>query len=273
MSTGNFTLQTKTCLHQTGNNFSFLVGDYNNNGTPDLFAIKKNGTDSRKTEIHILDGASKFSKFLLQTKTGLEESGDNWAFCLGDYNKDGCLDLYCIKKNGTGSHTTELHILSGKDKFNSFLLHTATKLHETDNTWAFGLSDFNGDGNLDLFCIKKSNTDSKKTEVHILGGNGGFKNFVFQGASCLETTDEKWDFAVFQNNIYCIKKRNTGSHSTEIHVLSGESKFKKFKLQKGTKLEETNDDFAFDVHGDKLYAIKKKGSSNTTEVHCLHVQL
>ena len=274
MSTGNFTLQTKTCLEQAGNNFVFLVGDYNNNGTPDVFAIKINGTGSKKTEVHILDGASKFSKFLLHAKTALEETDDKYEFCLGDYNKDGFLDLYCIRKNNTGSHSTEVHILSGKDKFNSFLLHTGTKLEETDKNWKFGLSDFNGDGKLDLFCIKKANTGSNKTEVHILGGNDNFKKFIFQGASVLETTDDKWDFFVYQNNVYGIKKRNTGSHHTEIHVLSAESKFKNFKLQKGTKLEEAEDDvFAFDVHGDQLYAIKKKGNSNTTEVHCLHIQL
>ena len=77
----------------------------------------------------------------MQTPTALHETDGIWQFCLGDYNKDGCLDLYCICKRTTGSHTTEVHILSGKNNFNSFLLHTGTKLHETDDNWKFCLGD------------------------------------------------------------------------------------------------------------------------------------
>lgn len=269
--TGNFTLQTATCLHRTGNNFEFLVGDYNDNGIPDVYCIKKNNTGSGHTEVHILDGANNYGNFLFQTETILHETDGNWQFCLGDYNNDGYLDLYCICKKNTGSHSTEVHILSGSDDFGSFLLQTGTNLHETDNTWKFCLDDFNGDGYLDLFCIKKSNTGSGSTEVHILGGNSNYQNFIFQTATALHETGDNWDFGVWDNNLYCIAKNNTGSHSTEVHVLSGDSNFQNFLLQTGTQLHETGNDFAFDVYGDKLFAFSKQGQSNSTEVHCIHI--
>jgi hypothetical protein len=66
--TGDFTLQTKTCLHKTGSNFEFLVGDYNDNGIPDVYCIKKNGTSSGFTEVHILDGANNYKNYLFQTE-------------------------------------------------------------------------------------------------------------------------------------------------------------------------------------------------------------
>ena len=43
ISAGEFTLHTGTCLHKTEDNFEFLVGDYNHNGRPDVYCIKKNG--------------------------------------------------------------------------------------------------------------------------------------------------------------------------------------------------------------------------------------
>ena len=269
--TGDFILQTKTCLHKTGSNFEFLVGDYNDNGIPDVYCIKKNGTSSGFTEVHILDGANNYKNYLFQTETCLHETDGNWQFCLGDYNNNGYLDLFCISKKNTGSNSTEIHILSGKDDFNSFLLQTGTSLHETDNTWKFGLGDFSGDGYLDLYCIKKSNTSSGLTEVHILGGKSNYKSFIFQGETALHETGENWDFGVWNDDLYCIAKSGTGSHSTEVHVLCKDSNFKKFILQTGTQLHETGNDFAFDVYDDKLFAFSKQGQSNSTEVHCINV--
>ena len=67
----------------------------------------------------------------LHIKTALEETGDNWDFLLGDYNNNGTLDLYCIKKSNTETNSTEVHILNGNDNFQSFLLQTGTALQET----------------------------------------------------------------------------------------------------------------------------------------------
>ena len=268
---GEFTLHTSSCLHRTSDNFEFLVGDYNHNGRPDLYCIKKNGTGSRKTEVHILNGANNYQNYLLQTPTALHETDGIWQFCLGDYNKDGCLDLYCICKRTTGSHTTEVHILSGKNNFNSFLLHTGTKLHETDDNWKFCLGDSNGDGHLDLYCICKKNTGSRTTEVHILSGRDNFQSFLLHTGTKLHETDDNWDFGLCGRNLCCIPKSGTGSRSTEIHILNGDNCFQNFLLQTGTKLHETGKDFAFYVYGSELFAISKNGGSNSTEVHCLSI--
>lgn len=262
---GEFTLHTGTCLHKTGDSFEFLVGNGN------VYCISKNGTGSKTTEVHVLNGGNNFQNFILQTKTALHETDGNWQFLLGDYNHDGVLDLYCICKRNTGTHTTEVHVLSGRNNFQSFLLHTGTKLHETDGNWKFGLGDFNGDGCLDLYCIAKVNTGSGTTEVHILGGRGNFQQFIMQTGTCLHQTNENWDFCVYGKNVYCIGKQGTGSHSTEVHVLNGYNNFKNFVLQTGTKLHETGNSFSFYVFNNKLYAFSKQGASNSTEVHCLQL--
>ena len=262
---GEFTLHTGTCLHKTGDSFEFLVGNGN------IYCISKNGTGSKTTEVHILNGANNFQNFILQTKTALHETDGNWQFLLGDYNHDGILDLYCIAKQYTGTHKTEVHVLSGKNNFQSFLLHTGTILHETDGNWKFGLGDFNGDSHLDLYCIAKQHTGTHTTEVHILGGRSNFQEFIMHTGTCLHQTDGNWDFCVNGKNVYCIAKQYTGTHSTEAHVLNGNNNFKSFLLQTGTKLHETGSDFSFYVFNDKLYAFSKQGASNSTEVHCLQL--
>ena len=268
---GEFTLHASSCLHRTSDNFEFLVGDYNHNGRPDVYCIKKNGSGTKKTEVHILNGANNYQNYLLQTPTALHETDGIWQFCLGDYNRDGCLDLYCICKRTTGSHTTEVHILSGKNNFNSFLLHTGTKLHETDDNWKFCLGDFNGDGHLDLYCICKKNTGSKTTEVHILSGRDNFQSFLLHTGTKLHETDDNWDFGLCGRNLCCVPKSGTGSRSTEIHILNGDNCFQNFLLQTGTKLHETGKDFAFYIYGNRLFAISKNGGSNSTEIHCLSI--
>ena len=269
---GNFALQTPTCLEQTKNNYQFLVGDYNYNGVPDVYCIKKNG-GCGKTEVHVLNGSNNYQNFIFQRGTCLHETDDNWQFCLGDYNGDGYLDLYCIAKRNTGSHSTEIHILSGKNDFQSFLLSIGTKLHETNYNWKFCLGDFNGDGYLDLYCICKRNTGSHSTEVHILSGKSNFQEFIMQIGTCLHETGENWDFGVLGKHLCCINKYDTGSGTTEIHLLDGNNNFQNFIIQTETKLHETGNDFAFYVYGNTLFVFAKQGNSNSTEVHCLILQL
>ena len=268
---GKFNYQTPTGLHQTGNTFTFAIGCSN------LYIINKRDTGSKTTEVHRLTRASDYKNFDLHTGTGLHETGDNWEFLLGDYNHDGHLDLYCINKRDTGSKKTEVHILGGASCFKNFLLHTDTGLHETDDNWKFCLGYFNGDGNLDLFCIAKNCTGSKKTEVHILSGASNFHTFIMQTGTGLHETDGNWDFGVSdycgqgKKDLYCIAKRNTGSKKTEVHVLSGSSNFQNFVLHTSTDLHETDDDYLFYPDGNNLYMIKRRGGSNTTEVHILNV--
>jgi len=128
-----------TALHPTDDGFAFGSADWDRDGIPDLFCIKKNNTGTRSTEVHILSGRSNFSRFILQTGTALHETDDTFDFLVTDWNRDGWPDIVAIKKSGTGTNSTELHILSGKTRYQTFLLHTGTCLHETDQSFDFGI--------------------------------------------------------------------------------------------------------------------------------------
>jgi hypothetical protein len=220
-----FLLQTGTPLHPTDASFAFAVADWDNDGRPDLFIIKKNNTSTGSTEISVLSGASGFQKYILQTNTPLHETGNNFAFALGDWTGDGKPDLFIIKKNNTDTGSTEVSILSGRSNFQEYLLQTGTPLHQTDHTFDFAVADWNNDGWVDLIVIKKSNTGTGSTEVSVLSGAHNFQTFLLQTGTPQHETDPKFAFAVTNwesqqhRDLVVIKKKNTGSGSTEISIL------------------------------------------------------
>ena len=262
--------------------FAFLGGDYDGDGNRDLFAIKTKDTGTHSTEVHVLNGQHSFQDFLLQTGTPLELSSNVYSFALGDWNQDGCPDLYAIKLAGTPSGHAELHILDGKSKYQQFLLHTPLPVEAAYGTFAFATGDYNGDGMPDLYAVKTRDTDSKQTEMHIMDGKTNCQSFLLQAPTALELSYGNFAFAMSDFNedgapdLYAIKTQGTGTKSTEIHVLDGQSKFQRFLLHTGTRLEEARGNFSFDVgsyqkdKANDIYAIKVWNTdSGKSEVHIL----
>ena len=211
-------LQTKIPIKEEEADYDFCLGDYNHDGNLDLFCIKKSKTGSNSTEVHILSGKSNFQTFLLQTGTILHETDVNCKFCIGDYNGDGNPDLFYIVKNNTGSKSTEVHILSGQSNYQSWILHTGTILHETNEDWEFGVSNYIGKGNKDIYCVNKRNKNKNCTEVHILNGSSNYKSWAMQTITKLHETNEYFDFYPIEKQLFVISKRGA-SDSTEIHAL------------------------------------------------------
>jgi len=157
-------------LEKTSYNWRFEAGDFNRDGTPDLYGIKTYSTGTHTVEVFVLSGASNFGSSLLSTGTPLAElfSG-TWSFAVGDWTLDSgpSPDLWFIKQNQTPS-STEVHILAGETNFQTWALHTTTPLQQTDTSWQFDASDYNHDQIPDLNIIRLQGTSS--TEMHILRG-------------------------------------------------------------------------------------------------------
>ncbi len=219
-----------TALFNTGPSQSaaFAMADYNRDGLLDLYAMLRTGTGSGSTEVHILDGASGYQRFLLHAATPLPLSGDDgsWAFAVGYYDSDDYADLYAIKKQGVSS--TEVHILNGRDSYGSFLLQTGTALHRTgsDASWVFAVGDLNLDGVDDVYAIHKSALVGQRVQVHVLSGAASFQQFMLQVEVPLDATpnDGAWMFTLADYNqdgaldLYAIDK--TAPAST-VHVFDG----------------------------------------------------
>ncbi|AKJ07037.1 LYCV glycosyl hydrolase [Archangium gephyra] len=254
----SFIYETGTALHETGTDGSwmFRMGDYNNDGKQDLWAIAKNAV---QTDVHILDGATNFQSFLLHAATGLHNTGTDltWVFLVGDYNGDGRKDLYAVNKNANGK--TDVHVLNGADNFKTFLLHAVSGSANigTDNSQMLDLADFNNDGKLDLWVISKAATGSGTTEVHVLNGADNFATYILHSSTALGLTgtDGRWYFSVADYNgdgrpdLYATNKAATASGKTEIHVLNGADGFKTFLLHSTSALGVTGTDhrWVFDL--------------------------
>ncbi|KAH7071166.1 hypothetical protein BKA63DRAFT_68024 [Paraphoma chrysanthemicola] len=199
--------------------------DWNGDGTLDLVVIKKCYTGTKSTEVHVFSGASKFQHVMHRTGTRLEETDDTWVFGMGRWSGGNKPDLIAIKKSGTGTKTTEVHILSGDDDFRTYILQTSTALPETDATFDFVVTDWNGDGTPDLVAIKKSKTGGRCTEVHVLSGASKYKQFILRAETPLFKSHGLYEFAVAdwtgngKPDLIAFKKRDTASGTTEVHVM------------------------------------------------------
>lgn len=238
-------IETATLFDSTGNDgsWAFVVADWNRDGIRDLLGIKKAFTGSGSTEIHVASGPN-FDSWLVNAGTALAETGvdHSYAFAVGDYNRDGIVDLFVVKKINTTTGSTEVHVLDGASGMRSWLVNTGTPLHLTgsDTAYDFDVADFDRDGILDLFIFKREGAPT--TEVHILSGASTFTSWLHNGATILEPTghDGAWMLRTGEYNgdgrpdVFVIKKTATASGWTEVHVLDGATAFGTWLLNTAT---------------------------------------
>ncbi|MEO6000550.1 MAG: hypothetical protein ABIN89_27140 [Chitinophagaceae bacterium] len=201
-----FILNIPTVLGPTDNTWEFALA-----ANRDLFAIKKQGGASNFTEVHILSAASTYQQFILNiVPTALHPTDNTWTFALAKNR-----DLFAIKTQGGGTNSTELHVLSAVSNYQEFILQEGTALHPTDVNWEFAVA-----ANRDVFAIKKQGGATNSTEVHVLSALSNYKQFILQEGTALHPTDINWGFAITAGrDLFAIKKMNTGSNSTEIHII------------------------------------------------------
>jgi lysozyme len=77
-----FSLHAATPMGYTSDSqFAFVLGDHDNDGLPDLYALMMNGSGTGQTEAHILSGASGFTNWIEHTPTGLGPTNSaDWQF-------------------------------------------------------------------------------------------------------------------------------------------------------------------------------------------------
>ena len=273
--------------------YDFGIGDFDGDGKPDLFCIKKSSTGTGTLEVHILSGASNYQDFLLQTGTALSLSEvQDFTFDVGRYDGDGKPDLFCVKRSNTGTGTLEVHVLSGASNYQDFTLHTGTPLTLAQvPNFEFHVGNYDSDTSSDLFCLKRTNTGTVSLEVHVLGGASGFQKYLLETGTPLTAGDVgnfsftlgNWNRNVPErSDLFCLKLANSATGTMEVHMLPNTSRYGNFILHSGTSLPiPDSGNFRF-VAADynrtenrdpkcELYCVKVLNSaSGLVEVHILN---
>lgn len=228
----------------------------------DIFSIWKNGTGTGKTEVHQLSADSNYSKTSLQIGTAFDETDEWWDFVIAPDNND----LVGIMKQNTASNKTEVHILSAESQYQKRSLDVATGLDKTDHNWQFAMAP-----NRDLFCILQQG-GSNKTEVHVLSAASNYADFIVHTATAFPVSGANCDFSIDgERNLVACLKWNTGSSSTEVHILTAASNYQTYALQTGTAMPETDCTKTFMAASnlDVYMVFSEKTGSEHTEVHML----
>ncbi|MEV4706316.1 VCBS repeat-containing protein [Actinoplanes sp. NPDC049316] len=220
-------LHTGTVLGPTDERHAFSMADWNGDGRPDLIVVQKSGTASGLTELRVVDGASGFQRYLLETTTVLGPTDGRYAFAMTDWNGDGRLDLVVVQKSGTASGKTEARILDGTSQFQHYLTEAATAFGAADDRHDVSLADWNGDGRPDLVFVQKTGTASRKTEVRILDGASTFRRGLLKVTTALGPTGAQHAFSLADWNgdgrldLVVVQKSGTASGRTQARVLAG----------------------------------------------------
>jgi hypothetical protein len=198
----------------------FLLGDVTGDGRADLVVIDPQGLGTKSVEVHVLPATDHYTKWGLHTGTPLPNCGDEFDFSLGDVDGDGVADLVAIKK----APRSELHILSGRHKFQKWIIQTEIPLSLKQGSWRFFLGDLDKNGMPDLVAVLQSDSSAKATEMHVLTGPN-FQSFLIQTPLQVMDVHNHHEFALTNDisrpvqDLVLIKKHDTDTHSTEVHVL------------------------------------------------------
>lgn len=214
------------------------VGDYNRDGTPDLYLFKVRNTGTGTLEVHVLDGATNYSTFLLETGTRISAADADAnlvpSFGVADFNGDGILDLYTFRDRGTWAGLFEIDVLNGLDNYQTPLANVSTQIAASDFVNSFApdvpVGDYNKDGKADVFTVKRANTGTGRLELHVLDGLSGYRSFALQTGTAIgsgDATGNGFQYAVGDYtrdgvpDLFAIKPLNTGSGRLEVHILDG----------------------------------------------------
>jgi hypothetical protein len=175
----------------------------------------------------VVDGASSFQRYLLETATVLGPTDHQHTLSVADWNADGKLDLVAVQKAGTASKKTEVRVLDGASNYQRYLQETVTALGPTDARHELSVADWNADGRLDLVAVQKAGTVSRKTEVRVLDGASGFRKQLLDAVTGLGPTDDTHDVSVVKwdgdarPDLAVVQKSGTASGQTEARVFAG----------------------------------------------------
>jgi FG-GAP-like repeat len=227
---------------------AYAIATYAGDGRADLFCVKTKKTGTKSVELHVLGNFSDYQAFLLQTGTPLTEAdalATYIAYLVADCNNDGNPDLFCLKSRNTAG-MLELHVLNGADNYQSYLAHIPTAITQQEallSYCAFALGDYNGDGHVDLYCLR-SRSWFGYMEVHILSGASNYQDYLLQALTPIAAEASK-NYAAFllgdyngngRPDLWALTSQATASGMLEVDILDGDKTYGAYLLRTPTPI-------------------------------------
>jgi surface antigen len=257
--------------------------DVNGDGRADIVIVKDVDQDTRRIEADVLSGKTGYTGWLSQSQTAAYDLKYTDQLLMGDVNGDGHADLVIAETFATGSGKIAIHVLSGATNYTSWLMHASTAAEYLSASDQLLMGDVNGDGKADLIIISSGDTDSGKTEAHILDGATNYTTWLYHTATPADYLNS-YDKALMGDvngdgkaDMIIVTTQKTNSGKVEVNVLSGATGYATWLAHGITTLSAGNNfnnqllmgDVNGDGHADLVIAKTGKTESGKVELNVL----
>ena len=201
---GNFTkITTGALVNDGGFSYGASIGDYNNDGYPDIFVINGGSSASQFNFFYTNNGDGTFTK--VTTGVFVNEIGNTWGSSPVDYDKDGKLDIYTANFN----RNNFLYKGNGDGTFTK--ITTGAIVNDGGNSLNCALGDYDNDGWQDVFVANANFGAGENNFLYKNNGDGTFTkittgNIVTDGGNSTGASwgdyDNDGDLDLFVTNYF-----------------------------------------------------------------------
>ncbi len=223
---GNFTkITTGALVNDGGFSYGASIGDYNNDGFPDIFVVNGGSSASQNNFFYTNNGDGTFTK--VTTGTFVNEIGNSWGSSSVDYDKDGKLDIY------TANYNRNNFLYKGNGDGSFTKITTGAIVNDGGNSLNCVWGDYDNDGFPDLFIANANFTAGENNFLYKNNGDGTFTkittgNIVNDGGNSTGASwgdyDNDGDLDLFVTNYFTENNflyRNEGT-GTFTKITTGE---------------------------------------------------
>ena len=213
---GNFTKITAGALVNDGGfSYGASIGDYNNDGFPDIFVANGGSSASQNNFFYTNNGDGTFTK--VTTGTFVNEIGNSWGSSSVDYDRDGKLDIY------TANYNRNNFLYKGNGDGSFTKITAGAIVNDGGNSLNCAWGDYDNDGFPDVFVANANFAAGENNFLYKNNGDGTFTkittgNIVNDGGNSTGASwgdyDNDGDLDLFVTNYFTENNflyRNEGS--------------------------------------------------------------